>query len=342
MGRLRGIGLQQTFLASFSSQIFYREDLPCNFFCVSPISYPAMNRDPGVDPRQEILRTAARLFQQQGYDGTSMNDIAAALKFSKGGLYHHFQSKDEILFDLMTQAMDITEQRVVKVVREIADPETKLRELIRLHMAVVLSQSDREITVMLHENHPLPPALRKIINARKKQYIHFVENLIAEVQLGMQTTGKVSPRAGAFALLGMINWIYQWYKPGGRYSGTKSSQGVYGDFFHRNVPVKSFHEIAELIGEQKHQPKAYVEFLRTESMSAGLYVLPAAGTDPQLPHRQDEMYYVIRGRADMRVGSESRKVSAGSIVFVASGVEHRFYDITEALTVLVFFAPAET
>ena len=174
-----------------------------------------MNRDPGVDPRQEILGTAARLFQQQGYDGTSMNDIAAALKFSKGGLYHHFQSKDEILFDLMTQAMDITDQRVVRVVRQVADPETRLRELIRLHIAVVLSQSDREITVMLHENHPLPPALRKIINARKKEYIHFVESLIADVQLRMQTTGKVSPRAGAFALLGMINWIYQWYRPGG-------------------------------------------------------------------------------------------------------------------------------
>jgi len=61
--------------------------------------------------RQEILRVAARLFQQQGYDATSMNDVAAALKFSKGGLYHHFQSKDEILFDLMTQALDITQLR---------------------------------------------------------------------------------------------------------------------------------------------------------------------------------------------------------------------------------------
>ncbi len=55
-----------------------------------------MTRDTTIDSRQEILRTAARLFQQQGYDGTSMNDVAAALKLSKGGLYHHFQSKDEI------------------------------------------------------------------------------------------------------------------------------------------------------------------------------------------------------------------------------------------------------
>jgi len=174
-----------------------------------------MPRETLVDSRQEILRTAARLFQQRGYDATSMNDVAAALKLSKGGLYHHFQSKDEILFEIMNHAMEITEERVLAPARAIADPETRLRALIRLHIEVVLSPRDREITVMLHENHPLPPTLRKRINMRKKEYIHFVENLMAEVQRTRQAKGAVSPRAAAFALLGMINWIYQWYKPEG-------------------------------------------------------------------------------------------------------------------------------
>jgi len=184
-----------------------------------------MARETVVDSRQEILRTAARLFQQRGYDATSMNDVAAALKLSKGGLYHHFQSKDEILFEIMNHAMEITQERVLNPVRGIVDPEERLRALIRLHIEVVLSPRDREITVMLHENHPLPPALRKRINARKKDYIHFLENLMAEVQKKVreevqeknrhQTKTKVSPRAAAFALLGMINWIYQWYKPEG-------------------------------------------------------------------------------------------------------------------------------
>ena len=111
-----------------------------------------------------------------------MNDVAAALKLSKGGLYHHFQSKDEILFEIMNHAMDLTEERVLGPVRGIANPEERLRALIRLHIEVVLSPRDREITVMLHENHPLPPALRKRINGRKKEYIHFLENLIAEIQ----------------------------------------------------------------------------------------------------------------------------------------------------------------
>jgi AcrR family transcriptional regulator len=175
-----------------------------------------MARETLVDSRQEILRTAARLFQQRGYDATSMNDVAGALKLSKGGLYHHFQSKDEILFEIMNHAMEITQQRVLDPVRSIADPEDRLRALIRLHIEVVLSPRDREITVMLHENHPLPPALRKRINARKKEYIHFLEDLMAEVQNKSQRTkGKVGPRAAAFALLGMINWIYQWHKPEG-------------------------------------------------------------------------------------------------------------------------------
>jgi TetR/AcrR family transcriptional regulator, cholesterol catabolism regulator len=176
-----------------------------------------MPRESVVDPRQEILRTAARLFQQQGYDGTSMNDVAAALKLSKGGLYHHFQSKDEILFNLMSHAMDITEEQVIAPVKSIANPEDRLRALIRRHIGVVLSERDREITVMLHENHPLTPALRKRINARKKDYVHFVENLIAEVQTARGGPSKrtVTPRAAAFALLGMINWIYQWYRPDG-------------------------------------------------------------------------------------------------------------------------------
>jgi AcrR family transcriptional regulator len=174
-----------------------------------------MTREAATDSRQDILRTAARLFQQQGYDATSMSDVAGALKLSKGGLYHHFQSKDEILFHLMDHAMDITQEQVIDRVREIADPEERLRMVIRLHIGVVLRERDREITVMLHENHPLPPPLRRRINARKKDYVHFVESLIANVQKARRSKGTASPRAAAFALMGMINWIYQWYRPEG-------------------------------------------------------------------------------------------------------------------------------
>ncbi len=193
-----------------------------------------MTREATIEPRQEILRTAARLFQQQGYDATSMNDVAAALKLSKGGLYHHFQSKDEILFDIMSHAMDITEERVINAARRVEGTEERLRMLIRLHIEVVISPEDREITVMLHENHPLPPALRRKINARKKDYVHFVENLIADVQRRRNSTSQVTPRAAAFALVGMINWIYQWYKPDGPLTGDEIKR-QYTDIFFRGA-----------------------------------------------------------------------------------------------------------
>ena len=103
-----------------------------------------------------------------------------------------------------------------------------------------------------------------------------------------------------------------------------------------------FFETAELDEQRGRTGKSYLEFLRIPAMSAGVYTLAAGSVDPQKPHREDEMYYVVRGRARMRVHSEDRRVSAGSVIFVAAKAEHRFYDIEEELVVLVFFAPAES
>jgi mannose-6-phosphate isomerase-like protein (cupin superfamily) len=85
----------------------------------------------------------------------------------------------------------------------------------------------------------------------------------------------------------------------------------------------------------------YREFLRVPAMSAGLYVLSAGSIDPQSPHHQDELYYVVRGRGRFRAAGEDTEISAGSLLFVAAEAEHKFYDIEEELSVLVFFAPAE-
>jgi mannose-6-phosphate isomerase-like protein (cupin superfamily) len=100
-------------------------------------------------------------------------------------------------------------------------------------------------------------------------------------------------------------------------------------------------ELAELLSRQREEGRSYLEFLRVSSMSVGLYTLPAGGVDGQQPHTEDELYYVVRGRAWIAVGDERRQVGPGSAVFVAARVPHRFYDITEELTTLVFFAPAE-
>lgn len=99
----------------------------------------------------------------------------------------------------------------------------------------------------------------------------------------------------------------------------------------------------DAINQQRTEAgQLYREFLRVPAMSAGLYVLAAGSIDPQVPHHQDELYYVLRGRARFRAGDHDTDVSPGSVLFVGAEIEHRFYEITEELAVLVFFAPAES
>lgn len=101
------------------------------------------------------------------------------------------------------------------------------------------------------------------------------------------------------------------------------------------------YELPQLISQRESSNKAYLEFLKVPDLSMGLYILSAGGVDPQLPHTEDEVYYVVSGKAQIKVADEDRAVQAGSIVYVAKNVEHRFHSIEEELTVLVFFAPAE-
>src|SRR6266508_935001 len=101
------------------------------------------------------------------------------------------------------------------------------------------------------------------------------------------------------------------------------------------------YELTQLISQRADSNKLYLEFLKVPDLSMGLYVLPAGGADPQSPHTEDEVYYVVGGKAKILVAEENRDVQAGSIIYVAKNVEHRFHSIEEELTVLVLFAPAE-
>lgn len=101
------------------------------------------------------------------------------------------------------------------------------------------------------------------------------------------------------------------------------------------------HELADLRARRLAERRPYLEFMRSADLSVGLYELPAGGADLQSPHTEDEAYYVIEGRAAILVGEETRPVGPGSVVFVAAGVVHRFFDIAEDLVILVVFGPAE-
>jgi mannose-6-phosphate isomerase-like protein (cupin superfamily) len=88
--------------------------------------------------------------------------------------------------------------------------------------------------------------------------------------------------------------------------------------------------------------RAYLEFLREPSMSAGLYTLPAGGVDGQSPHHEDEIYIVMAGRSRFTAGDETRDAAPGDVIFVSAHVPHRFHDIAEELRIIVLFAPPES
>jgi quercetin dioxygenase-like cupin family protein len=104
--------------------------------------------------------------------------------------------------------------------------------------------------------------------------------------------------------------------------------------------VETF-DLAKLLEQAGEHDGRYLEFLRKPSMSLGIYTLPAGATDGQSPHKQDEVYYVVSGKGKLRVENETQPAVPGAILFVAANAKHKFIEIEEELTLLVFFAPAE-
>jgi len=101
------------------------------------------------------------------------------------------------------------------------------------------------------------------------------------------------------------------------------------------------YQLEKLLAGHNWQDHRYLEFINVPSLSVGLYRLPAGGADIQQPHTEDEIYYVISGQAKFRLENESQDVNPGVILYVAAHQNHTFYEITEDLTLLVFFAPVE-
>jgi quercetin dioxygenase-like cupin family protein len=99
--------------------------------------------------------------------------------------------------------------------------------------------------------------------------------------------------------------------------------------------------LSDVLERRRKSGRAWREFLRVPALSMGVYSLPAGAEDPQRPHAEDEVYYVVGGRAKLSVAGEDQVAEAGSILYVEAPVEHRFHHIEADLTVLVFFAPAE-
>jgi len=191
---------------------------------------PAEPPRTGQDRTREILETAARVICRQGYEGASMQAIADACGLTKGGLYHHIQSKEHLLLAIMHYGMDLFEEQVLSQVVGIVDPVERLRECMRRNVRLVTCGASQEVTIILHEHATLTGAGQAAINARKKKYVRFLESAFTEA-IAAGRIRAVHPKVAAFSFLGTVLWLYKWYRADGEISAERLEAEMVDLFF---------------------------------------------------------------------------------------------------------------
>jgi AcrR family transcriptional regulator len=171
--------------------------------------------------RDQILRTAADLFRERGYRATTLDDIAARLGMSKASLYTSFRAKEEMLAAISRQTIETFTRELSLVLRSNLAPEDKLRRVVRDHVRFVIANRSF-LTVFFSEEANLPRRLARALAAQKDRYDKGVESIVLE---GMRrgVFRDVPPRLVVFGLLGMLNWLYKWYDPRGRWGAEEIS-----------------------------------------------------------------------------------------------------------------------
>jgi AcrR family transcriptional regulator len=166
------------------------------------------------DERKEaIVTAAAALFAVRGFNGASVADIAERCRTSKSLIYHYYQSKEDILYDVMISHVRALEEAAAYAMAGAASPEQKLRDLTQLFMALYVGAADRH-RVLLNDLDELPRPRRAEIVAVQRGLIENVQGLLSEIEPAL----KRKPGAGfaaAMLFFGAINWTHTWFDPNG-------------------------------------------------------------------------------------------------------------------------------
>lgn len=174
-----------------------------------------MERPSSSNMKGEILGAAIRLFTRKGYVNTSMDDIAEAVGLTKGGLYHYVGKKEDLLTDIHDEFFDAFFARMSAAVESAANPRDKLRNWVRAH-ATIMRDYQGHIKVFFTEIDQLPEdTLKRMVERRDKVQGMLAEILAAGVENG-EIRGDLNPQIVSFLVLGMINWLYVWYRPEGK------------------------------------------------------------------------------------------------------------------------------
>lgn len=163
-----------------------------------------------------IYRTAAEIICRKGYEATSMNDIAAAVGLTKAGVYHYIRGKEQLLFEIMSFAMDMVDEHVIRPAMQVEDAEQRLRTIIETHARRIL-ETGGAVTIILEETQALTAPHQRTIKRRKREYFELVRNTLEQ----LAAEGKlrdVNTTVGAFTVLGIITWISRWYRRDGELS----------------------------------------------------------------------------------------------------------------------------
>jgi AcrR family transcriptional regulator len=197
-------------------------------------------RDDG-NRRQELLRAAARLFRQQGFDATSTRDIATAAGMRSGSPFYHFENKEALLAAVMQEGMQSALQRQAAamdaaVAQAAAQGHTLsarecLQVLVRSHFEVLLGPDSDFIPVMLYEWRSLSAAQRSEVNRLKDGY----EAVWVPVLKALHASGELhgEPGLARMMLFGALNWSVQWYDPGRQATLDDLTQSVLNLFLKR-------------------------------------------------------------------------------------------------------------
>jgi AcrR family transcriptional regulator len=169
------------------------------------------------------MTAAADLFRQRGYRATTLEEIARTVGVSKPTLYGSFRSKEDLLAAIFHRAMSLFERDLTAIRTSGDDPAEQLRRVIRFHVGAVIAERSF-LAVFFSEEANLPPRLSRAIRRRKARYDRTVRAIIeAGVRNGSLRTSN--PRLLVFALLGMANWVYQWYDPAGAWDADAIADG---------------------------------------------------------------------------------------------------------------------
>ena len=178
-----------------------------------------------------IGRAAAKLFDEKGYLETSLKDISKAAKLSKGGIYHYFSNKHEILYFILDNYMDLLLGRLEEELEKIPDDSSKIQYIMSRHLKLY-NKKVPEAKALLIEAHSLPSKYFKAIAEKQKKYAQISMNVLSDLFKGKMQRDKL--KAISYTLFGMSNSIMYWYDPKGPVSLEELSQIVY-DIFMKGV-----------------------------------------------------------------------------------------------------------